>query len=78
MARSSLNNNKFIPGKTRVLYEGVAFGKRERKAINKILDKNWWGLHTEGKLFEEELAKIQSVKRAILTNSSCLCGGVSR
>ena len=60
---------KFIPGKTRVLYGGVAFGKKERKAIDAILDKNWWGLYEEGKLFEQELAKVQGVKRATVTNS---------
>lgn len=63
------NKKKFIPGKTRVLYGGVAFGKKERKAIDAILDKNWWGLYTEGKLFEKELAKVQDVKRAVLVNS---------
>lgn len=60
---------KFIPGKTRVLYGGVTFGKEERKAIDAILDKNWWGLAEQGKLFEKELAKVQGVKRAILANS---------
>lgn len=60
---------KFIPGKTRVLYGGVAFGKEERRAIDAILDKNWWGLAEQGRLFEGELAKAQGVKRAILANS---------
>ncbi len=60
---------KFIPGKTRVLYGGVAFGKEERKAIDQILDRNWWGLAEQGKLFEKELAKVQGVERAVLTNS---------
>lgn len=60
---------KFIPGKTRVLYGGVVFGKEERKAIDAILDKNWWGLSEQGKLFEQELAKAQGVKRAVVTNS---------
>lgn len=60
---------KFIPGKTRVLYGGVAFGKKERKAIDAILDKNWWGLSEQGKLFEKELARVQGVKRAVLANS---------
>lgn len=60
---------KFVPGKTRVLYGGVAFGKEERKAIDAILDKNWWGLSEQGKLFEKELAEVQGVKRAILANS---------
>lgn len=60
---------KFIPGKTRVLYGGVAFGKKERKAVDAILDKNWWGLYEQGKLFEQELAKVQGVKKARVTNS---------
>lgn len=60
---------KFIPGKTRVLYGGVAFGREERKAIDVILDRNWWGLADQGKLFEMELAKAQGVKRAVLANS---------
>lgn len=63
------SQNKFIPGKTRVLYGGVAFGKRERKAIDRVLDRNWWGLAKEGRLFEKELAKEAEVKRAILANS---------
>ncbi len=63
------NKKKFIPGKTRVLYGGVAFGKEERAAIDAILDKNWWGLAEEGKLFEKELANVEGVKRAILANS---------
>lgn len=65
----SERKNLFIPGKTRVLYGGVAFGEEERQAIDEILDKNWWGLSEQGKLFEKELAETQGVKRAILTNS---------
>lgn len=60
---------KFIPGKTKVLYGGVAFGKEERKAIDAVLDKNWWGLAEQGKLFEKELAEVAEVKRAIYVNS---------
>lgn len=60
---------KFIPGKSRILYGGVAFGKEERKAIDAILDKNWWGLYEQGKLFEKELAEVQGVKRAVVANS---------
>lgn len=65
----SERKNLFIPGKTRVLYGGVVFGKEERQAIDEILDKNWWGLSEQGKLFEKELAETQRVKRAILANS---------
>lgn len=64
-----ISTKKFIKGKTRVLYGGVDFGKEERKAIDAILDKNWWGLSEQGKLFEKELAEVQGVRRAILANS---------
>lgn len=69
MGRIMGSKKKFIPGKTRVLYGGVAFGKEERKAIDAVLDRNWWGLAEQGKLFEGELAKAQGVKRAVLANS---------
>lgn len=55
--------------KTKVLYGGVLFGNNERKAIEKVLDQNWWGLSKEGKKFEAEIAKVQGVKRAIFVNS---------
>lgn len=64
-----ISTKKFIPGKTRVLYGGVSFGRKERQAIDAILDKNWWGLHEQGKLFERELAKVQGVKKAVVVNS---------
>ncbi len=64
-----VNKKKFIPGKTRVLYGGVSFGREERKAIDAILDKNWWGLAEQGKVFEIELAKAAGVKKAVLANS---------
>ena len=63
------NKSKFIPGKTRVLYGGVDFGRKERKAIDAILDQNWWGLAEQGKLYEKELAEVAEVKRAVVTNS---------
>lgn len=53
----------------KVLYGGVLFGNAERKAIEKVLDKNWWGLSGEGKKFEKELAEIQGVKKAVFVNS---------
>lgn len=60
---------KFIPGKTKILYGGVAFGNGERKAIEKVLDKNWWGVAEESAQFEKELASTIGVKRAIFVNS---------
>jgi CDP-6-deoxy-D-xylo-4-hexulose-3-dehydrase len=60
---------KFTPGKDRILYGGTIFGKSERKAIEKILDINWWGLSKEGSKFEKEIARFQRVKRAVFVNS---------
>ena len=64
-----MKDSKFVPGKTKILYGGVAFGKEERKAIEKVLDKNWWGLAKESAKFEQELALVLGVKQAIFVNS---------
>lgn len=60
---------QFIPGETRILYGGVSFGREERAAIEAVLDSNWWGIGEETRRFEEELALIQGVKRAVFVNS---------
>lgn len=60
---------KFIPGKTRIIYGGVLFGAQEKKAILSVLDRNWWGIAEEAKLFEGELAKMLGVKKAVFVNS---------
>lgn len=60
---------KFIPGKTRIIYGGVLFGAREKKAILGVLNRNWWGIAEEAKLFEQELAKTLGVKRSVFVNS---------
>ncbi|MEO6077910.1 MAG: aminotransferase class I/II-fold pyridoxal phosphate-dependent enzyme, partial [Candidatus Andersenbacteria bacterium] len=52
-----------------ILYGGVQFGAAERKAIDDVLDRNWWGLAEEGRKFESELAHVQGVKHAIFVNS---------
>lgn len=54
---------------SRVLYGGVQFEKEEREAINRVLDRNWWGLAEEGAAFEKELAEVQGVRHAIFVNS---------
>ena len=61
--------SKFIPGKTRIKYGGAVVDEREHRAIQKVLDRNWWTLDEEGRLFENELAKEASVKNALFTNS---------
>lgn len=53
----------------RILYGGVDFKQEERDAINRVLDRNWWGLAEEGEAFERELAQVQGVKHAIFVTS---------
>lgn len=52
-----------------VPYGGVQFGSKERQAIERVLDRNWWGLAEEGAKFEKELAKVQGTKHAIFVSS---------
>lgn len=53
----------------KILYGGVDFGEEERAAINKVLDRNWWGLAEEGAAFEKELAAQQNTDHAIFVSS---------
>lgn len=53
----------------RILYGGVDFGISERRAINRVLERNWWGLDIEGAAFEKELAKKQGVQYATFVSS---------
>lgn len=66
---NTIKKDKFIPGQTRVLYGGVLFGDEERKAIDSVLDRNWWGISEEAKRFEEEAAEVIQVKRSVFLNS---------
>jgi CDP-6-deoxy-D-xylo-4-hexulose-3-dehydrase len=59
----------FMNSKEQILYGGVLLGVSERKAIDRVLDRNWWGLAEEGEQFEKELAQAQGVKHAIFVNS---------
>jgi dTDP-4-dehydro-2,6-dideoxy-D-glucose 3-dehydratase len=53
----------------RILYGGVDFRKEEREAIDRVLDRNWWGLAEEGAEFEKELAEVQGTKHAVFVSS---------
>lgn len=54
---------------SRILYGGVDFQAEERNAINRVLDRNWWGLAEEGAAFEQELAEVQGTKHAVFVSS---------
>jgi CDP-6-deoxy-D-xylo-4-hexulose-3-dehydrase len=64
-----MSANKTKKKTTMIRYGGVSFKVAERKAINKILDRNWWGIAEETELFESELAKYVGVNHAIFVNS---------
>lgn len=55
-----------------ILYGGVDFQQEERDAINRVLDRNWWGLDKEGDAFERELEITQEVKHAIFVTSGSM------
>lgn len=60
---------KFIPSKTRLMYGGAYTNKADFKAIQSVLDRNWWTIDKHGKKLEEELRNFVGVKYATLTNS---------
>ena len=55
--------------KYKFTYGGALFGKEERDAINKVLDRNWWQIDKEGDLMEKEASKYLGVKYGVLANS---------
>jgi CDP-6-deoxy-D-xylo-4-hexulose-3-dehydrase len=59
-----MKNNNY-----RFTYGGALFGKQERDAINKVLDRNWWQADKEVDLMEKECAKYLKVRYGILANS---------
>ena len=58
-------------------YGGALLGKEEKRAINKIINKNWWPLSSEGEKMEKEAAKFLGVKYGILANSGSSAGLLS-
>src|SRR3990167_8219893 len=55
--------------KYKFLYGGALFGKQERDAINKVLDRNWWQISSKGDLMEKEASKYLGVEYGVLSNS---------
>ena len=55
-------------------YGGALFGKEERNAINKVLDRNWWMIEKEGDLMEKECSKYLGVNYGVLSNSGSSAG----
>lgn len=68
MAQSDVKG-EFIPGKTRIKYGGSYIKDEEIQAINSVLNRNWWTIDEEARLFEKELASESKVNHTIVTNS---------
>lgn len=60
--------------KYKLTYGGALFGKEERQAINKVLDRNYWPLESEGEAMEKEAAKYLGMKHGVLANSGSSAG----
>lgn len=60
--------------KRRLNYGGMMFGKAERKALLKAVDKNFWPSGPETKLMEKEAADYLGMKHGVLANSGSSAG----
>lgn len=55
-------------------YGGALIGDAEKRAIMRVVNRNWWQLDKEGELMEKETAKYLGVKYGILANSGSSAG----
>lgn len=60
--------------KYRYSYGGALIDAKEKKAINRIVNANWWPSGKETVLMEKEAAKFLGVKYGILANSGSSAG----
>lgn len=60
--------------KYKIPYGGALIDSREKQAIMRVVNRNWWPLAQEGKLMEAEAAKQLGVKYGILANSGSSAG----
>jgi len=63
-----------MANKYRVMYGGMLLSDAEKKAIKRVVDKNWWPLAEEGRKMEAEAAKFLGVKYGVLANSGSSAG----
>lgn len=55
-------------------YGGMLLGPEEKRAIKRVVNRNWWPLGEEGKLMEKEAAEFIGMKHGILANSGSSAG----
>lgn len=60
--------------KYRIPYGGMLLGEAEKKAIMRVVNRNWWPADKEADLMEKEAAKYLGVKYGILANSGSSAG----
>lgn len=56
------------------MYGGALIGKKEKDAIKKAVDKNYWPAGEEAAKMEKEVAKYLGMKHALLANSGSSAG----
>ena len=55
-------------------YGGAMIGAAEKRAINRVINSNYWPLASEGEKMEKEAAKFLGMKYGILANSGSSAG----
>ena len=55
-------------------YGGALIGNAEKRAIMKIVERNWWPWAEEGEKMEQEAAKYLGVKHGVIVNSGSSAG----
>ena len=62
-------DEKFVPGKTKIRYAGSVYGHEEVNAIFDAVLNGWFGLGQYARQFESQLKDVVGCERVILTNS---------
>lgn len=60
--------------KYKIPYGGALITDEEKRAIMKVVDRNWWPLAEEGEKMEKEAAQFLGVKYGLLANSGSSAG----
>lgn len=63
-----------VKSKYRVTYGGMMLGNAEKKAITRIVNKNYWPLGEEGTKMEQEACKFLGMKYGVLAHSGTSAG----
>lgn len=57
-----------------IKYGGMMLTRDEKRAVNRVINRNWWPLASEGSKFEQEAAQYLGVKHGVVANSGSSAG----